>query len=339
MQYFASALALISLTGMASATFRPLQRVQVCPTGPSDAEIPGYGSPGYDLQQAQCTDQSAPGYVSQPSAPLVYLSPALGSAFANVTAELPVGILTKAIPYDDVDRVVAGIFAAVNAKLEASVGVDAQLLGSLPQGLPSSYRPSPYGPEKPLNYDGGMSMANILDWCAYLSVRVWVGAGVQVRGSAYVGAGIGGNLGALVTLNVDASLGLGVGIGLGLKGVIGGIKGIIGGVLGGILGGVKGLVGVGIGAGLNGAAGVGAGLGGNANAGLGVNANAGVAANAGLGGNANAGLGGNANAGLGANANAGLGANVNAGVGADAGLGIGLGRPYWTRLHARALRA
>lgn len=115
---------------------------------------------------------------------------------SEVSANLPSGSLDKVIPKDSVNAVVGGLMGEINGKL----GGSAQLNGALPTGLPSSYVDAS-GETKPLDYEGGMTLGNIVDWCAYLAVKTYADAGAVVKGSASGSAS--GNMGGSVSFGIS----------------------------------------------------------------------------------------------------------------------------------------
>lgn len=208
------------------------RRVLVSPIAPDSAEIPGLDTPTHQLDVAQAHSLDSPGFVSQPGAPACNLAPGYGSALTNLTAALPSNSLSLAIPEAHVDAVVAGLFLNINAALEAHIDGAVQLKTSLPSALPTFYI-NAYGDSLALNYEGGMSLANILDWCAYLLVQVYVDAGAVLEGFAEGSAEFGGNFGlsGSISFSVDFAAGLGTavgaqgGFGFG-AGVRGGLEGV-----------------------------------------------------------------------------------------------------------------
>lgn len=170
----------------------------------------------------QAKSPNAPGYASQPAAPNIALSPIYGSALANVTAELPVDSLNKVIPKANVNAVVGALMGGIQGKANAALsahgggGVRFQLGASLPTGLPELFF-SAQGMSMPLRFEGGMTVANILDWCAYLIVRTFADAGVEgalsALGNGNLGIGEGINFGVL--LGADAGAGAGLDLGFG----------------------------------------------------------------------------------------------------------------------------
>jgi len=53
---------------------------------------------------------------------------------------------------------------------------------SLPTDLPAQYQDNT-GATRTMSYKGGMTVANIMDWCTYLTVTTFSGAGGVVGGT------------------------------------------------------------------------------------------------------------------------------------------------------------
>lgn len=199
--------------------------INISPTAAATASIPGFAprnAGSTEISPAQTTAPSAPGYVNQPAAPACTLAPAYGNALGAVGASLPSGSFGKVIPAGAVNSVVG----ALMGKMHGMLGGNAQLNGALPTGLPSTYVGA-NGETQPLKFEGGMTVGNILDWCAYLAVHSYDNAGAIGHGVASGEVGGNGNLGSGVSISMGVpgagiSVGGGAGAGMG-SGVGGGV--------------------------------------------------------------------------------------------------------------------
>jgi hypothetical protein len=109
---------------------------------------------------------------------------------ADVTSSLSADSLNKVVPKDQVNGMVAEFMGKLNS---AVGGANAKVSGGPPTALPSSYETGD-GETKALNYEGGMTMGNIVDWTKYLTVKTYPDAGSLTTGSA--GASNGADAGS-----------------------------------------------------------------------------------------------------------------------------------------------